>query len=130
MACSCVNKTFASKQLEALKRYFKKLSVMGYDKDNSAERLLIYSFVTEWVETDLNYFLTEDDYNVLNRLIRMISDTCLLPYKTYCTNRMVMGSPMLLGDLDNRITEDDIDRYTEDESGDNIRVVENRTKHR
>ena len=64
---------------------------MGYDKDNSAERLLIYGFVTEWVETDLNYFLTEDDYNVLNRLIRMISDTCLLPYKTYCTNRMVMG---------------------------------------
>ena len=111
---------------DAYVRYFNTLRKRGYLGGHSSCRLLVYTFIMDLLHSDLNWYITDEDYAQIRKALRALYGDCLLPYPIFCTNRIVLGSPMLLGDANMRITEVEEDmRVTEDGY---TRVVEVKTE--
>lgn len=110
--------------LKVYNRYFSQLENTGYVKPDLVRRILVYSFLLEFVDYT-HMFFDEDDYNRIAAVLRVLfSDGgCLLPFPVFCTNRVTLGRNEYMGTMKVRKTEDDSgydDRFTED---DNYRIV-------
>ena len=113
-----------SKRVQSsLMRYFKTLSSTGFASSVDVKRLLMVMFENEMLNSELSFFLSEKDYNIISRAIRKIVGDCLIPYDTYCNNKLRqglygehIGSPMLMDTSlysTMRHTEDDVRRHAE-----------------
>lgn len=115
--------------LNALETYFNNLAQTGYMKYDIVLGLLGLLLVDTFLNTDINNYVTEEDYNIMASFLHCIyGKNCLVPYPKFCEEIPQIGNilpkPEELQFY--RITENDILRFTENTS--NIRVTEYATK--
>lgn len=67
---------------EALSRYFRRLSQVGYVPDNETVSVLILAYITELKEGNS---LTAEQNLITDKAISCIEGSCLIPYNS-CTN--------------------------------------------
>ena len=64
-----------------LQNYFHALSIYGYKDYNEVDKLLVLLFIAEIVNSDLGYYITDEDYKILNQVLyKLYGTTCLIPY--------------------------------------------------
>lgn len=85
------------KALDSLVRYYDTLKSTGHISKASTRRVLANTFLAEWLNEDMSYFISSEDYNIIAKAIRKISGDCLIPYEKYCAERTHIGSPLLQG---------------------------------
>jgi hypothetical protein len=120
------------KALETTVKYFDILKNAGYVKPGMMQRYFLYMFLLDFVDYTHGFF-TVEDYNAVDNALRKLfaGGGCLLPYSVFCVDKVTLGRNEYMGNLKNRITEDDAvdkdgkdigndDRITQDEF---IRVV-------
>ena len=72
---------------EALDRYFNALSKIGYINYKEVDKLLILIFVYDMFYSRYRYFLTEDDYRVVNNaLYCLYGSSCIVPFNDVTCN--------------------------------------------
>jgi len=103
--------------------YFNALKNFGYKKYSDVNKLLAYIFISEVLTGDMRIYITEEDYNSINKALRCLYGTsCLIPYpKLKCNNDTIHSifiNPFRLGV---RITQDGNIRFTE---GSSIKITE------
>lgn len=95
----------------SINRYFHSLSNLGYKKDKDVYNLLIYIFIEEILCGPSSQFITEEDYNNIDKALYCLYGTsCTIPYLDYKkTHKDVVKS---MPD-EYRISEDGILRMSE-----------------
>lgn len=121
---------YASKSTEQasnlLEEYFNILSQTGYYNYNSVYKILVFLFIDDILNTEMNTFITEEDYKLMTDILTCLYDSeCLIPYPEFkeltTTLSSVLGSSSIY-----RITEDSNTRITEDSF---FRDVESNTEY-
>lgn len=110
--------------LDALEQYFTILESTGYLSYGLVFKLLMLLMADEWLNSQLNFYITEDDYNTISQFIYCLIGNCLIPYPEYKKNVGIVGSPVLMPGNGNRfrITEQDLIRFLESEA--RLRITE------
>lgn len=100
--------------LNAVNRYFHTLSNLGYKKDKDVDSLIVYLFLEEFLCSSMSRFITETDYNTIDRALYCLYGTsCTVPYPDYkkAYTEVQKSSPD-----EYRVSEDGILRMTETDS--------------
>lgn len=104
--------------LNAVNKYFHTITNLGYKKDKDVNNLIGYIFLEELLCGDMSQFITEKDYNTIDKALYCLYGTsCTIPYPDYkkSPTESIQTIP-----VEYRITEDGILRITE---MDNVRIV-------
>ena len=100
-----------------LDQYFTILSSIGYKKYGEVYTLLAVSIIDEMLDSDLAYFITEDDYKAIGLALEKLWGTsCLIPYRTFLKG---ITEPIKELPSFSRLTEDGSLRSVE---GDKLRI--------
>ena len=102
--------------LDALDTYFKTLEQTGYMRYDSVAGILGLLLVDDFLNTDMNTFVTEDDYQTMASFLYCIyGRNCLVPYPQFVKEIPQIGTilPKGGGFQPFRITENGIYRPTE-----------------
>lgn len=67
----------------SLMHYFETLKHTGYKSYNDVYSLIVYIFIEELLTGEMSFFITEKDYNAINKALNCLYGTCLIPYPTY-----------------------------------------------
>lgn len=95
-------------------RYFHTISNLGYKKDKDVNRLIIYLFLEEFLCGPMSQFITEKDYNTIDKALYCLYGTsCMIPYPDYkkAYSEVIKSMPD-----EYRISENEILRMTETDS--------------
>lgn len=94
--------------LSIIDGYYSHLEKTGYVKRGTVVRMIMYEFLTEFVNNTY-FFITEDDYSMIDSLMKKLftNGGCLLPYPVLCANRVKLAGYGADGTV--RITENDYD---------------------
>lgn len=96
---------------DAVNKYFRTLSHIGYKPDKEVDELIVFIFIEELLHGPLSQFVTDGDYSIINDSLYCLYGTCLIPYPNYKES----FTPVVNGVFDeHRITETEILRNTED----------------
>lgn len=104
---------------QSLDRYFKVLEKTGYISDTDVNKVLLTSFIQEFIE-EFEGYITEEDYNLINKILVCLSGTsCLISYMQY----KQMSTPLqgYIYTTPFRITQSDISRKVQTDEG--LRLV-------
>lgn len=112
--------------LDSLEQYFTILESTGYFNYDLVFRLVLLLMAEEWLNSQLNFYMTEKDYDTISKFVYCLIGNCLIPYPEYMQNIGVVGLPMFNSGRENRlrITEQDLLRHIE--SMGNLRLTEQR----
>lgn len=108
--------TVISKEaLESLTQYFNILENTGYFRYDMVFKILMLLMADEWLNSMLNFYITEADYKLISSLVLCITGNCLIPYFQYKDSVGAIGQPGLMPGNHNRFrdTEDFILRFVE-----------------
>lgn len=100
-----VDDVFAS-----VERYYNTLENTGYIPDKELFKLLAFIFIEEILYGELSQFVTERDYNSINKALNCLYGTCMVPYPDYLKG-IDYKAERLLDEY--RYSETDIIRFTE-----------------
>lgn len=104
---------------QALNRYYTVLEKTGYIKDKDTNKVLLLTFLSEFIQ-DYKDYITEEDYNLISRIIQCASrSSCLVPYIQYQEMSIPIGE--YISDIPTRISEVEDVRYSQAQDG--IRLV-------
>lgn len=106
---------------DILENYFNILSQTGYYKYPSVYKILVFLFIDDILNTEMNTFITEDDYKLMVDILECLyGSECLIPYPEFkeltTTLSTILGSSSIYritNDYSTRITEDSFFRNTE-----------------
>lgn len=95
----------------AIGRYFSVLTHLGYKAYSEVDKLLVLSFIEELLDSELAFFMTEEDYNIIARAVECLYGSCMIPYPDYkrASDSIVYQAPDRY-----KITERGFIRSTED----------------
>ena len=66
---------------DILENYFNILSQTGYYNYNSVYKILVFLFIDDLLNTEMNIYITEEDYNLIADILECLySFECLIPY--------------------------------------------------
>ena len=104
------------------------LTKTGYVRAGMVKKLLLYTFLLDFVEY-MHAFIDEEDYKIIERmLVKLFSGTnCLLPYPVFCSRRLTLGSTDYMTDFAIRITESAAPGFAFDEDKRKTELEEIRT---
>lgn len=111
---------------DILENYFNILSQTGYYKYSSVYKILVFLFIDDILNTEMNTFVTEDDYKLMVDILECLyGSECLIPYPEFkeltTTLSTILGSSSAY-----RITEDSNVRISEDSF---YRLIESNTDY-
>jgi hypothetical protein len=96
--------------------YFNALTQFGYKKQDDVNRLLVYSFIEEFLTGEMRYYITEEDYKLIERALSCLyGSSCLIPYPQYINNDYLFGRWNNTNLISARFTEDSNIRVTEND---------------
>lgn len=76
--------------LNAIDMYFKHLSNFGSMKNSNKEALLITLFIQQILDGPMSYFITSEDYSIMENLLYCLNGTsCLIEYNKYCQGKSI-----------------------------------------
>jgi len=110
---------------DALVRYFDTLEAVGMASPGAEFRLLAMDFALETLEGEAEWYVTDDDYEALRRLLALVHGDCLVPYAAYCDRRVKVGDPRVVRQFSPRMKEDGA-TFRKVERGDRFRITEKR----
>lgn len=89
-----------------LVNYVDLLTQTGYVRPGMVRKLLLYTFLLDFVEY-MHAFIDEKDYGLIEKLLSKLfaGGNCLLPYPVFCTRCATLGSTDYMTDNVSRITE-------------------------
>lgn len=122
------SRVLTQQALDSLDQYFKVLEQTGHLNNKAVYSLLGLLLVDDFLNTELNTFVTEEDYNIMATFLSCIcGNNCLIPYIQFLDEVPQMGTILPKeGNLQPfRITEGKLCRNTE--KGE-LRYTEYRTK--
>lgn len=92
--------------LSIIDGYYSHLEKAGYVKHGTVIRMIMYEFLTEFVNNTY-FFITEEDYSMIDSLMKKLftNGGCLMPYPVLCANRVNIAGYGADGVV--RITEND-----------------------
>ena len=92
---------------EILTNYFGLLSKVGYAKQSTVFRMLIYIFLLDFLKYCANY-ITEQDYALIRACLILLykNGDCLFSYPAFCQNRLTLGTERYNGDISFLLKED------------------------
>lgn len=104
--------------LDSLDKYFSILESTGYLNYDLVYRLIMLLMAEEWLNSFLNFYITEESYNIISRFIYCLTGNCLIPYPEFIKDIAVVGKPVLMPGNGShfRITEQDVLRFLESEA--------------
>lgn len=114
--------------MEALNRYFTVLEKTGYINDADTDRIILLSYLQEFL-SEYQYYITEEDYNVINRIIQCLAgQSCLIPYGEFMElskplTGYVYSIPIKITEYSVSKSDSDI-RHTEINEGEGLRLVD------
>lgn len=104
---------------QALNRYFTVLEKTGYIKEKDVNKLLLLTFIIEFLQ-EYSGYITEEDYNLISRIIScMAGSSCLVPYVQY--QQLSIPQESYISDLVVRLSEYNNIRHAE--SSTSLRLV-------
>lgn len=65
--------------VNAINHYYLLLSKTGYISQCKVESLLVFTFIENFLN-DYDSIFTDDDYELLNKVVECLSGNCLIPY--------------------------------------------------
>ena len=72
---------------DILENYFNILSQTGYYNYNSVYKILVFLFIDDLLNTEMNIYITEEDYNLIADILEcQYSFECLIPYSEFNKN--------------------------------------------
>lgn len=72
---------------DILENYFNILSQTGYYNYNSVYKILVFLFIDDLLNTEMNIYITEEDYNLIADILECLySFECLIPYSEFNKN--------------------------------------------
>lgn len=99
----------------SINTYFRTLTHFGYKKQSDVNKLLVYNFIGEMLTEEMRFFITEEDYKIIEQaLYCLYGSSCLIPYPQYINDDSLFGSIEYIKFAVPRITEDTNIRFTED----------------
>lgn len=104
--------------LDSLEKYFSILESTGYLNYDLVYRLIMLLMAEEWLNSFLNFYITEESYNIISRFIYCLTGNCLIPYPEFTRKIATIGRPVIMPGNGSyfRITEQDILRFLESEA--------------
>lgn len=114
--------------LDSLQKYFNHIEQTGYMRYDTVAGLLGLMLVDSFLNTDLNTFVTEEDYDIMSRFLYCIyGNNCLVPYPVFIKETPRMGAILpSIGSIHSY-------RNTQDESiridNGSFRITENDNSH-
>lgn len=111
------SKVVTQQAFDALELYFDILEQVGYMRSTSVERLLALLVVDDFLNTDINTFVSEEDYKLISSFLYCIyGRDCLTPYPQFVNEIPQMGTilPQNGGLQPFRVTEERVYRTTEE----------------
>lgn len=89
-----------------LVNYIDLLMQTGYVRAGMVKKMLLYTFLIDFVEY-MHAFIDEKDYKLIENLLAKLfaGGNCLLPYPVFCTKCATLGSTDYMTDFATRITE-------------------------
>lgn len=72
-----------NKVLESIDKYFNSLKVTGYRPLKDIDTLLVFSFINKFLSWDTADFITDTDYQSIDRALHCIYGSCLVPFPEY-----------------------------------------------
>ena len=118
----------SSQALDALMEYFQTVEQTGHFPIDKVEQLMCFMLVDDFLNTELNEFVSEEDHQLLSRFLYCIyGRNCLLPYPDFVNEVPHIGTviPGWSGMGAFRLTESKEFRYPE--RTDRIRTSEYET---
>ena len=116
--------------LDTLNEYFANLGQTGYLRYDTVVKILGLLLVDSFLNTDLNTYVTEEDYNIMAKFLYCLyGSNCLMPYPQFYKEIPQLGTilPKPGGMQPYRGTEEDILRFTEQDS--RVRATEYKTNY-
>lgn len=101
--------------LNALIRYYKRLSNYGYSNKDSVTKLLFLSFINDLLN-NFQYYITDCDYrSIVSSVYCIIGTDCLFPFKVFDTTDKLYktNSSLIFRNIESelhRISEDNLAR--------------------
>lgn len=81
--------------IEGLEKYFRTLESTGYMKYSNVYSLLGLLLADDFLNTDLNAFITEEDYRIIDKFLYCLyGSNCLLPYSVYVSRVPQVGGTL------------------------------------
>ena len=69
---------------DAIEEYYKILEQVGYIKDETVNKLLVFLFIDDILNTETSAYVTNEDYNTLMEVLNIIyGNVCFLSYPDY-----------------------------------------------
>ena len=98
--------------LASINRYHQVLKRTGFISDQEVYKLFILAFIDDLFKEDFSWYITEEDYELIDNLIICLSrNSCIIPYtKTVSHTEPVKN---FLEDIPTRISENNIIRLAE-----------------
>lgn len=72
--------------------YFNALSQFGYKNQEDTNKLLIYDHISRMLTEEMRFFITEEDYKLINKVLHCLyGRSCLIPYPKYIVEDSLYG---------------------------------------
>ena len=98
--------------LDSINRYYQVLKRTGFIGDQEVYNLFTLSFLDDLFKKDFSWYITEDDYRIMDNLITCLSkNSCIIPYTKIASHTESIKN--FLEDIPTRISENNIIRLAE-----------------
>lgn len=68
---------------DSINRYFSVLSHTGYKPYTEVNKLIVYSFIEEFLNGPMSFYITDKDYRDISNVLECIYGSCMIPYTDY-----------------------------------------------
>ena len=98
--------------LISTKNYYKVLKSRGSLDYNQVYQLLLLSFIDDLFQEDFSWYITEENYELIDNLITCLSkNSCIIPYTKIASHTEPVRN--FLEDVPTRISENNVIRLAE-----------------
>ena len=98
--------------LDSINRYYQVLKRTGFIGDQEVYKLFILSFLDDLFKEDFSWYITEENYKLIDNLITYLSkSSCIIPYTKVAFH--IAPVKNFLEDIPARVSENNVIRLAE-----------------